>query len=210
MANIGLNRQGVPWDIDGEVGEDGLVGGEALNRHLCIGRDCKALQDRYEFLMDNFENGDCVFVSSLTVLSQSYATLTALLKLCEKIGVKVVSINEGYDSRLDTENVKRWLNILSKFDKARRENEIPPVDKFYSSQKRYPERTIVDWSLYPNFNELYEKLNNKGITKVEFARKMGISRPTLDKLINRKRDEEENAKRAEKSGDEGGYSKEDS
>ena len=196
MACKGLNRKGIPWNIADMINENNELDGK-LEQILFIGEEYRTLKDRYSFIMENFDPDDCMFLASLSVLSRSIPQAISILQLCDKIGVKVVSLYEGYDSRNPVENYTKFLSIVSRFGRARNKELTQSKDGRYESKKRYSKGKNVDWTLYPGFDELYERLKEKAITKVEFASKLGVSRPTLDKLVNRRRDEEEIRKQDE-------------
>ena len=78
------------------------------------------------------------------------------------------------------------LPIMIKFRRnafeARREKRMAGISKA-SSEGKYKGRQSYSPEDFPNFRELYQDYMYREIGKGEFAEKLGVSRPTLDKLI---------------------------
>ena len=164
-----------------------------------------------EFLINDMHKGDILLTSTLLNLSFAgaynyVAPIHIVRKFLEK-GLHVISILEKFDSDDYDNETFIYMDSLMK----RLQLEIRP---FMSRKQkegiakakatgRYPDRSFKP-SDFPEFDSLYQLYQDDYISKSEMAKRLSISRPTLDKLflmrqhaLELERNEESSAKRSE-------------
>ena len=140
--------------------------------------------------------GDTIVTSALINFSMSFYYIVEIIALLVEKGIKVISIMEGFCTPDDinySNDIDRQLIIsfdtIKKFDKiyhkefaARQRIGIEKAKKdgkynHHGGSKSYQANDFV------NFKKLYKEWAEKKITKNEFAINLGVSRPTLNKLL---------------------------
>ena len=138
-------------------------------------------------LIDMVKPGDTVITSSLVNFSRAYITMVEKLNEFIEKGVRVIAPAENYDS--DKYKDLPWIaqyEWQKKYDKNSkiviRKNQAQGIEraKQKGKFKGHGEITLKDLK---GFDSYYAQLMNHQITKTEMAKELGISRPTLDKLI---------------------------
>ena len=138
-----------------------------------------AFQDMMRFV----RKGDTVYIHDFTRIARSAIDLLNICTELEKRGVLFVSNKENIDT--STPTGKLMLTILAgiaEFERANileRQREGIEIAK---REKRYKGRKAISID-EEQFSILLEEYNNRKISKVEFAEKLKVSRPTLDKII---------------------------
>jgi len=142
-------------------------------------------------MLDYVREGDTVFIHDFSRLARSTKDLLDIVEQLQNKGVHLVSNKENIDTSTPTgklmltmvgaicefertnllERQKEGIAIQKELDKARK-----PEDKKYKGRKAVSVNT-ADWDKY------YGMYLNRELTKVQLAQKLGVSRPTLDKLI---------------------------
>lgn len=136
-------------------------------------------------MLDFVREGDTIFIHSFDRLARSTADLLNIINKLNDKGVHLVSNKENLDT--STPTGKLLVTMIAAINTFERENMLErqregieiavKQGKFKGGQPKK-----IDENLY---NSLLEAYNCHKINKVEFAKRLGISRPTLDKLLKR-------------------------
>lgn len=135
--------------------------------------------------------GDTIYVHDFSRLARSTRDLLLITEKFSSHGVNFVSVHEQIDT--STPSGKLMLTMIGaiyEFEltntkirqregieaRKAKDKELPPEERAYKGRKAV---TVNE----DYFNELYEKYMGRVITKSEFAKRLEVSRPTLDKLI---------------------------
>lgn len=137
--------------------------------------------------------GDTIYIHDFSRLARNTEDLLLIVKYLEKIGVRLISNKERIDTQ--TPVGKLFLTILAAIyefertnmlDRQREGIEIAKEKGVYKGRQPFYERKKFDKA---KFEKLYQRYLNREISKSEFARQIGASRPTVDKLIQKRRNE---------------------
>lgn len=144
-------------------------------------------------LLEWVREGDTIYVHDFSRLARNTEDLLLIVKYLEKIGVRLISNKETIDTQ--TPVGKLFLTILAAIyefertnmlDRQREGIEIAKEKGVYKGRQPFYERKKFDKA---KFEKLYQRYLNRQISKSEFARQIGASRPTVDKLIEKRRNE---------------------
>lgn len=134
-------------------------------------------------LLDYVREGDKVFIHDFSRLARSTKDLLDIVETLEKKGVVLVSNKENLDTSTATGRLMlTMIGAINEFERAnllekQREGiEQAKINKKYKGRK--PVEIDDD-----KFMSAYVRYKRRQITKVEMAKELGISRPTLDKMI---------------------------
>ena len=134
-----------------------------------------------EAMLDFVREGDYVYVWELSRLGRSLIDLVTIINKLEEKGVKFVSHKENIDT--STATGRLMLNLLgsiSQFEREclkERQAEGIALAKAKGKFKGRKEVNIKD------FDTHYARYMAREVSKVQLAKELNISRPTLDKLI---------------------------
>lgn len=137
------------------------------------------LKEMLEFV----RSGDVIYIVSFDRLARSTKDLLEIVEYFNNKGVQLVSIKENIDTSTPTGKLMlTMIGAINTFEREcllERQREGIEIAK---REKRYKGRQAVkvDENI---FNSLLQEYINRKINKVEFAAKLNISRPTLDKLL---------------------------
>lgn len=142
-------------------------------------------------LLDYIREGDTVYIHDFSRLARNTKDLLGIVELLESKNVTLVSNKENVDTSTPTgklmltmigaiaeferqnllERQREGIEIQKKLDEDRK-----PKDRKYKGRKAV---CISDetWDKY------YTMYASREITKIQFAKELGVSRPTLDKLL---------------------------
>ena len=141
--------------------------------------DRPKLQEMLEFVRE----GDFVYIHDFSRLARSTEDLLNIVNTLNKKGVHLVSNKESLDT--STPTGKLMLTMIAAINTFERENMLERQREGIAIAKRegrykggHPKQ--IDKALYKS---LLEQYNNRQINKVAFAKRLGVSRPTLDKLL---------------------------
>lgn len=130
---------------------------------------------------------DVVITSSLTNFSIDFVSALQVVSEFDAKGVRVIAFQEDFDSFSDmAQSLLSALPTMHKFRRnafaARRKNREAGIARA-AAEGKYKGRQAYSISDFPNFRNLYDQYMYREISKGEFAEKLGVSRPTLDKLL---------------------------
>ncbi len=148
-----------------------------------------ANRPQLQAMLDYVREGDTVYIHDFSRLARSTKDLLEIVELLEAKGVALVSNKENIDS--STPTGKLMLTMIAAINEFERENllerqregiaEAVKKGKYKGGQvKKIDEE---------QFNDLFLQYRRRRINKVEMAKQLGISRPTLDKLLKEKYEE---------------------
>ena len=170
---------------------------EALKKHgiekwfieKVSGKDTNRPQ--LQAMMDYIREGDTVYIHDFSRLARSTKDLLDIVEKMQEKGVQLVSNKENVDT--GTPQGKLMLTMIGaiyEFERAnmlerqregimiakQKDKTLPPEQRRYKGRKAIQ---IDD----DTFNELYSRYQRRELNKVQLAAELGISRPTLDKII---------------------------
>ena len=123
-----------------------------------------------------------VTVESLSELATGVKQLHEVITELRSKNVRLIVTDCDLDSdNEDFELFMKHLQILSEFSSATLSQRFTNANMEKRQNGTYKSRERTTFS--DEFVELYQLYLSKGITKMEMANKLGISRPTLDKHI---------------------------
>lgn len=135
------------------------------------------LQAMLEFARE----GDTIYVWDFSRLARSTKDLLDLVEFIQSKGIHLVSIKENIDS--STPTGKLMLTMIGAINEFERTNLLERQREGIAIAKRegkYKGRKEVE---VDNFKEYYDRYKTRQINKVDLAKELNISRPTLNKLI---------------------------
>ena len=136
-------------------------------------------------MIDFAREGDTIYIHSLDRLARSTKDLLEIVETLQNKKVHLVSNKENIDTSTATGKLMlTMIGAIAEFERANmleRQREGIAIAKAEGKYKGRKEIKIDD-----NFNTLYAQYKNREINKCEFAKRLNVSRPTLDKLIKKK------------------------
>ena len=137
-------------------------------------------------LLDYVREGDTVYVHDFSRLARSTKDLLTIVETLNKKGVHLVSNKENVDT--STPQGKLMLTMISAIYQFERENMLERQREGIAVAKRegvYKGRKPIQIT-DDTFKAEYERYMNREISKCELAKRLKVSRPTLDKMIKEK------------------------
>lgn len=137
------------------------------------------LQQMLEFARE----GDTIYIHDFSRLARSTRDLLDITEKLQEKGIHLVSNKESIDT--STPTGKLMLTMIAAINEFERTNLLERQKEGISIAKRngvYSGRKPFK-SDKDKFEDLYSQYTKREITKTEFAKLLGASRPTLDKLI---------------------------
>lgn len=147
------------------------VSGKNLNR--------PKLQEMLDFVRE----GDTIFIHDFSRISRSVKDLLSLIDLLEAKKVHLVSLKENLDT--STPGGRLMLTMIGAINEFERANLLERQAEGIAIAKakgKYKGRKAIE--INEAFIEGYNKYLARKLSKSALAKELGVSRPTLDKLIN--------------------------
>ena len=147
------------------------VSGKDLNR--------PKLQEMLDFVRE----GDTIFIHDFSRISRSVKDLLSLIDLLEAKKVHLVSLKENLDT--STPGGRLMLTMIGAINEFERANLLERQAEGIAIAKakgKYKGRKAIE--INEAFIEGYNKYLARKLSKSALAKELGVSRPTLDKLIN--------------------------
>ena len=140
------------------------------------------LQKMLEFVRE----GDTVYIHDFSRLARSTKDLLEIVEMLNNKGVSLVSNKENIDSSTPTGKLMlTMIGAIAEFERQNlleRQREGIEIAKREGKFKGGQVKKIDD----SVFSKCYEAYKAREINKKQMAEKLGISRPTLDKLLKDK------------------------
>lgn len=143
---------------------------------------------RLQEMLNYVREGDSVYVEDFSRMARSTKDLLDIVELLEKKSVQLISLKENLDT--STPTGKLMLTVVAAIHQFERENILERQREGIEIAKRegryrggQPKKINEE-----KFLDLYEAYMCRDINKTQMAKKLRISRPTLDKLIKEKKE----------------------
>lgn len=134
-------------------------------------------------LLDFVREGDTVYIHDFSRLARSTQDLLNIVNQLEAKKVHLVSNKENLDTSTPTGKLMlTMIGAINEFERANmldRQREGIEIAKREGKYKGRKPIEIED----EKFKKNYDKYMSRKITKVEFAKILKVSRPTLDKML---------------------------
>ncbi len=132
-------------------------------------------------LLDFAREGDTIHIHDFSRLARSTKDLLDIVEQLNTKGVHLVSNKENIDSSTPTGRLMlTMIGAINEFERTNlleRQREGIAIAKRNGKYKGGKAKTIAD------FADHYSRYKTREITKSALARQLGVSRPTLDRLI---------------------------
>ena len=132
-------------------------------------------------LLDFAREGDTIHIHDFSRLARSTKDLLEIVEELNTKGVHLVSNKENIDSSTPTGRLLlTMIGAINEFERTNlleRQREGIAIAKRDGKYKGGKAKTVAD------FAEHYNRYKKREITKSALARQLGVSRPTLDRLI---------------------------
>lgn len=135
------------------------------------------LQELLEFARE----GDTIHIHDFSRLARSTKDLLDIVELLNSKGVSLVSNKENIDT--STPTGKLMLTMIGAINEFERTNLLERQREGIAIAKREGKYKGGKHKETSNFAEHYARYLARELTKSALARELGVSRPTLDKLI---------------------------
>lgn len=140
-------------------------------------------------MLDYVREGDTIYVHDFSRLARSTKDLLSIIEKMKAKDVHIVSNKENIDS--STPTGKLMLTMIGAIAEFERQNMLERQAEGIAIAKREGkfkggQVKKIDEKMW---NQYYNQYMQRELTKVDFAKLLNISRPTLDKLIKEKRGE---------------------
>ena len=125
--------------------------------------------------------GDTVYVLDFSRLARSTSDLLNIVKEIEEKGAHIISLKENFDT--STPTGKLMMTMMAAIAEFERNNLLERQREGIAIAKaagKYKGRNKIS---VPNFKDYYDLYMQRKITKSGISKKLGISRPTVDRLI---------------------------
>jgi len=141
--------------------------------------DRAELKNMIEFARD----GDTIYVLDFSRLARSTIDLLSLVDQLNKKNIHLVSIKENVDSSTPTGKLMlTMIGAIAEFERSnileRQREGIEIAKREGKYVGRQPAKVNKEL-----FETSYEKYITRKLNKIQFAEKINVTRPTLDKLI---------------------------
>ena len=132
-------------------------------------------------MLDYVREGDTIVIHDFSRLARSTKDLLDIVEYLNNKNVTLISSKESIDS--STPSGKLMLTMIGAINEFERANLLERQREGIAIAKKegkYKGRKEVK---IDNFEYYYNKYMNREINKSQLAKELGVSRPTLDKLI---------------------------
>jgi len=137
------------------------------------------LKEMLEFARE----GDTIFIHDFSRLARSTKDLLEIVETLNAKGVHLVSNKENIDTSTATGKLMlTMIGAIAEFERANLLERQREGIALAAKEGKYKGRREVK---VENFEEQYQKYKNRELNKVQLAAALGITRPTLDKLIKK-------------------------
>jgi DNA invertase Pin-like site-specific DNA recombinase len=138
-------------------------------------------------MLDYVREGDTIYVHDFSRLARSTKDLLIIMEKLKTKDVHIVSNKENIDS--STPTGKLMLTMIGAIAEFERQNMLERQAEGIAIAKREGKFKGGQVKRIDNktWEQCYNKYMQRELTKVDFAKALNISRPTLDKLIKEKR-----------------------
>ncbi len=135
-------------------------------------------------MLEYIREGDIVYVMDFSRLARSTVDLLNLINVFQEKNVTLISLKENIDTSTPTGRL--MLQMIAAINEFERANLLErQAEGIAAAKKRgaYKGRKKISLQSFPEFDSLYHAWQMHSITKSEIAKKLNVSRPTVDRLI---------------------------
>jgi DNA invertase Pin-like site-specific DNA recombinase len=132
-------------------------------------------------MLDFAREGDTIYIHDFSRLARSTKDLLDIVEKLNEKGVHLVSNKENLDS--STPTGKLMLTMIGAINEFERTNLLERQKEGIAlavKEGKYKGRKELN---IPDFDKHYARYMRREMSKVQLAKELGITRPTLDKLI---------------------------
>lgn len=137
-------------------------------------------------MLDYVREGDTIYIHDFSRLARSTKDLLEIVEMLEAKGVSLVSNKENLDTSTPTGKLMlTMIGAINEFERANlleRQREGIAIAKKKGAYKGRKAIEIDD----SRFDVEYQRYMSREINKTELAKRLGVSRPTLDKMIKQR------------------------
>lgn len=133
-------------------------------------------------MLEYVREGDTVYIHDFSRLARSTKDLLEIVEELQSKGVQLVSAKENLDT--STPTGKLMLTMIAAINEFERQNLLERQKEGIAIAKKdgkYKGRKPIEAD--QRFKKQYQRYLNREINKTELAKILGVSRPTLDKMI---------------------------
>ena len=132
-------------------------------------------------MLEYVREGDTIYIHDFSRLARSTKDLLEIVEQLEKKGVHLVSNKENIDTSTSAGKLMlTMIGAIAEFERSNlleRQREGIAIAKQENKYKGRKAKDIKDFDVW------YNRYKNREKNKVQFAKEINVSRPTLDKLI---------------------------
>ncbi len=140
-------------------------------------------------MLDFCREDDTIYIHDFSRIARSVKDLLNIVEFLEKKGCHLVSDHENIDTSTPTGRL--MLTMIGAINEFERTNLLERQREGIAiavREGRYKGRKAVS---VPNFQQAYDRYMRRELSKTALAKELGISRPTLDKLIQEHRQQQQ-------------------
>lgn len=137
-------------------------------------------------MLDFVREGDTIYIHDFSRLARSTKDLLDIIEQLQQKKVALISIKENLDT--STATGKLMVTVIAAINEFERANLLERQREGISMAKNkgvYKGRKPITFT-DKEFSAVYEEYLSRKITKTALAEKLGITRPTLDKILKEK------------------------
>lgn len=142
---------------------------------------------RLQEMLDFVRVGDTIYVHSFDRLARSTKDLLNIVELLSTKGVHLVSLKENLDTSTPTGRL--LLTMIAAINEFERANLLERQREGIAIAKKEGKYKGSNAIKIKDFNKHYDRYMRRDVNKVQLAKELKISRPTLDKLIREHEEE---------------------
>lgn len=144
---------------------------------------------RLDSFLQSLKRGDILITSTITNFSLSAISALDTVDTLHHLGVRVIALQERFDTDSKVmEALSAALPALEAFHHSELCARQARRRGYYAKaieEGSYKGVTAYQVSDFPEFKGLYSQYKLRMFSKTLFAKRLGVSRPTLDKLIKK-------------------------
>lgn len=176
-------------DISRQVRELQDAGVTRDNIYLEYESGTKAERVQLNRLMNTVQHGDCIIALELSRITRSTKQLCEIVEAAQRKGLKLVIGTFVVDCTHDldpmTEGMLKMMGVFAEMER----NMIcwrvkSGVANARAKGKRVGRPSLTPSDIPPKVLKTFDLYNEGSITKTDYAKLCGISRPTLDKYLS--------------------------
>lgn len=136
---------------------------------------------QFQAMLEFAREGDTIYIHDFSRIARSTKDLLDIVKQLNSKGIHLVSNKENIDT--STPTGKLMLTMIGAINEFERTNLLERQREGIAIAKRegkYKGRKAID---IPDFEKQYTRYKARELNKVQLAKELGVTRPTLDKLI---------------------------